>query len=85
MSLSKNNIFHQSVYQRLIMKNSFKISKDIFTSKLKDNVLKFSMLIVKESKCMIYKNSLKSEHYRKNYSNLIQKQYSITRIYNSLE
>ena len=32
------------------MKNSFKISKDIFTSKLKDNFLKFSMLLVKKSK-----------------------------------
>ena len=52
--LSKNNIFDQSLYQRLIMKNSFKISKDIFTSKLKDNFLKFSMLLVKESK-RIYK------------------------------
>ena len=36
------------------MKNSFKISKDIFTLKLKDNFLKFSMLLVKESK-RIYK------------------------------
>ena len=52
--LSKNNTFHQSLYQRLIMKNSFKISKDIFTPKLKDNFLKFSMLLVKESK-RIYK------------------------------
>ena len=34
---------------------------------------------------MIYKNSLKSEQYRKNYSSLVQKQYSITRIYDSLE
>ena len=51
---SKNNIFHQSLYQRLIMKNSFKISKDIFTPKLKDNFLTFSMLLVKESK-RIYK------------------------------
>ena len=27
--LSKKNIFHQSLYHRLIMKNSFKISKGI--------------------------------------------------------
>ena len=39
------------------MKNYFKISKDIFTSKLKDNFLKFSTLLVKESKFMIYKKS----------------------------
>ena len=37
------------------MKNSFKISKDIFTPKRKDNFLKFSVLLVKESKFMIYK------------------------------
>ena len=37
------------------MKNSFKISKDIFTSKSKDIFLKFSMLLVKKSKFMIYK------------------------------
>ena len=30
---------------------------DIFTSKLKDNSLKFSMLLVQESKFMIYKKS----------------------------
>ena len=53
--LSKNNIFYQSFYPRLIMKNSFKISKDIFTSKSKDIFLKFSMLLVKKSKFMIYK------------------------------
>ena len=39
------------------MKNSFKISKDIYTSKLKDNFLKFSMLLVKESKFTMYKKS----------------------------
>ena len=37
------------------MKNSFKISEDIFPSKLKDNFLKFSMLLVKELKFMIHK------------------------------
>ena len=37
------------------MKNSFKMFKDIFTSKLKNNVLKCSMLLVKKSKFMIYK------------------------------
>ena len=37
------------------MKNSFKISEDIFSSKLKDNFLKFSMLLVKELKFMIHK------------------------------
>ena len=41
-------------------KNTFKISKDIFTSKLKDNFLKFSMLLVKESKFMIYKSKNKA-------------------------
>ena len=58
---------------RLIMKNSFKTSKDISASKLKDNFLRFSMLLVKESKFMIHKKSLKSEHYWKNYSSLIKK------------
>ena len=37
------------------MKNSFKMFKDTFTSKLKNNVLKCSMLLVKKSKFMIYK------------------------------
>ena len=36
------------------MENSFKISKDMFTSKLKGN-LKFIMFLVKEPKFMIYK------------------------------
>ena len=39
------------------MKNFFKISKDIFTSKLKDNFLKFSMILVRESKFIMYKKS----------------------------
>ena len=39
------------------MKNSFKISKDVFTSKSKDIFLKFSMFLVKESKFMIYKKA----------------------------
>ena len=39
------------------MKNSFKISKDVFTSKLRDNFLKFSMFLVKKSKLMIHKKS----------------------------
>ena len=37
------------------MEISFKISKDIFIYKSKDNFLKFRMLLVKESKFMIYK------------------------------
>ena len=41
------------------------------------------MLLVKESKVMIYK-SLKSKHYWKNCSKLIKKNI-ITRIYDSLE
>ena len=39
------------------MKNSFKISKDKFTSKLKDNFLKFSMLLVNKSKSKFKSNS----------------------------
>ena len=39
------------------MRNSFKIFKDIFTPKFKDSALKFCMLLVKESKFMIYKKS----------------------------
>ena len=40
------------------MKISFRISKDMFTSKLKDNFLNVSTLFVKESKFMIYKKVL---------------------------
>ena len=46
---SRNHIFHQSLYQRLIIRNSFQISMYIFTPKLKNKVLKFSMLLVKKS------------------------------------
>ena len=53
--LSRNNIFHQNLYQRIIMKNSFKIPKGTYTSKLKVIFSKFGMLLVKESKFMIYK------------------------------
>ena len=48
-------IYSISFYQRLIMKNSFKVSKNILTPTLKDNFLKFSMLLVRESKLIIHK------------------------------
>ena len=61
------------------MKNSFKRSKDKFISKLNDNFLKFSMLLVKASKFLICKKSTKEEYFstirvlKKNYYNLLKK------------
>ena len=57
--LSRNIIFHQYLYLRLINKNSSKVSKDIFIFKLKDNFLIFSMLLTKASKFRIYKKKSK--------------------------
>ena len=77
-----NFLGSQSLYQRLIMKNSFKISKDIFTSKVKDNFLKFSMLLVKGSKFIITKNSKIRELLEEQFQ--FNKKDNITRIYVSL-
>ena len=56
------------------MKNSFEISKGIFTSKLKDNFLKF-LLLVKELKFMTYKKVENQSTIGRIISNLIKKQY----------
>ena len=49
-------IYSIKVFTRgFIVKNSFEISKDMFTSKSKYNFLKFNMFLVKKSKFMIHK------------------------------